>query len=1230
MKRFSVKDFILLGAALLLMTVAMLLQGMFLPSLQQWYVDSKLNEIQEKLWQKERKATLIQQEAVKYAPEKLFTEQEKLFEQSKKSNILLYVYEGGNLILWTDNRIFPVQTDYSQRSFIQHLNNGIYLQKNIRSHGLSFITLVPIKYLYPIENRYIHNKLALCSDPNLNLEVLLAPDEGAKDFFTKNGTYLFSLRPHASLLNITITGVLFTAGFLLLLVFMQRLLLNLLYKRKKNYFLFTLFAFLAFILFLWKGVKVQELLLVWKIFSPSYFAASYFLPSFGDLLLLTGFCGYLLWWLGKFAQRFKFSRWIRRTHIVLSLAVLFLLAGFIAFLCKSLVLDSQVSFDLSNIFSLDGFSFLGILILFFWLFYFYILASRVVKTIQSSFISFRLLTLLFLAGFSLGIGLMLLTGFFEMYALVFGIAGIIIFYYMPSGAYDQKILTRPVVFLLLISLFTSYLLTYYNKIKQDNNMIRLSEKIGMERDAVGEYLFSNIYNSLRNDVYLKNYFSSPIISEKLLSKRIRQLYFSGYFSKFDIDVRSFTTQGFPFKINSDRPLQYYFNLLKETATPVKGNYLFFLQNYSGLPTYISVVPISRNDTLIGTILIQLQQKAFYEESIYPELLLSEDLSTQEKMANYSFAIYNNKILLNQKGNYPYAGITEFQFKQDSATYFSYIENGYYHLIHQESQNLIVIVSRAAHSIIYYISFFSFLLLLFSICLSIVYFFTQVHFNLSKTYLLSLQKEKRWALWNVLSFRNKILFTILAGMTLSMIVIGFVTVYYIEKQYNRDEQDKLLKKTRFVTAEIETRLQDTDPDSENDEEVNSFIRNLSRVHQSDINVFDVNGNLLSTTQELMYENQLLAPKMDPLAYLKFYAQYASQVIQEEKVGTLKYTSSYMPLRNTIGNIIGFVNLPYFSKEQELDDRISSFLVALVNLYLFLFLALLVVGIFMARGLTVPLDIIRNHLRSMSLSGKNTLIAWNNKDEIGKLVQEYNTMIIALQENAARLAESEREVAWKEMAQQVAHEIKNPLTPMKLNIQRLQRAYHEGDPEVDSLFEKVTDMLINQIEGLTRIANEFSSLAKMPVGKAQETDLKKVLDEIAQLYSQSTNIEIRLIVSKDELNVLIDPEQLSRVFNNLVKNAIQAIPEGRKGLIEISAFLDKDIVKVKVRDNGIGVPENIQSNIFTPKFSTKNSGMGLGLAIVKSIIVNSGGTISFKSIQNEGTTFLIELPVIKRNL
>ena len=268
-----------------------------------------------------------------------------------------------------------------------------------------------------------------------------------------------------------------------------------------------------------------------------------------------------------------------------------------------------------------------------------------------------------------------------------------------------------------------------------------------------------------------------------------------------------------------------------------------------------------------------------------------------------------------------------------------------------------------------------------------------------------------------------------------------------------------------------------------------------------------------------------------------------------------------------------------------------------------------------------------LKDVKLNKENKKIEWKGKDEIGMLINEYNKMIEALEDNASMLAKVERDNAWREMAKQVAHEIKNPLTPMKLSLQHLQRSIHHKRGNTEELSLRMCDTLMNQVDNLQQIADEFSNFGSLPQSDNQRILLNDVVERIHDLFRNRQDMDIHLIEPIDDIGVYADKNQLIRVLNNIVKNSIQAIPEDKKGYIELRLWKESNKAIITVKDNGVGISEDQREMIFKPRFTTKSSGSGLGLAIAANMIDSMGGTIRFESEQNLGTTFFIELPLIR---
>jgi nitrogen fixation/metabolism regulation signal transduction histidine kinase len=310
---------------------------------------------------------------------------------------------------------------------------------------------------------------------------------------------------------------------------------------------------------------------------------------------------------------------------------------------------------------------------------------------------------------------------------------------------------------------------------------------------------------------------------------------------------------------------------------------------------------------------------------------------------------------------------------------------------------------------------------------------------------------------------------------------------------------------------------------------------------------------------------------------------------------------------------------------LKQEISYFLVTIINLNAFIFLIAGVVALFITNRVTRSFSLISEKMKEVNLGKTNEEIIWNRDDEIGELVTEYNKMVNKLEDSASILAKSEREGAWREMARQVAHEIKNPLTPMKLSIQFLQRSIDNNSGNVKELTTSVAKTLIEQIDHLSKIAFDFSQFANIGNTKPETFDLKEVLLPLVELYRMNEKADISINGLDTEILLYTDKTQMNRLFTNLFQNALEANTFNQKSKIEINVLKGSGIVQISIKDNGEGIPEEMQAHIFSPNFTTKTSGPGLGLAMCKGIVEKAKGKIWFKTSLGNGATFFVDLPV-----
>jgi nitrogen fixation/metabolism regulation signal transduction histidine kinase len=415
----------------------------------------------------------------------------------------------------------------------------------------------------------------------------------------------------------------------------------------------------------------------------------------------------------------------------------------------------------------------------------------------------------------------------------------------------------------------------------------------------------------------------------------------------------------------------------------------------------------------------------------------------------------------------------------------------------------------------------------------------------------------------------------------------------------------------------------------DAQTRQKIVEIAESHNTDINFFDINGNLLTSSQQYIYDNQILSKKMQPYAYNALRYEHSTQHIQQESIVNYSFISIYVPIKNVNGVTIAYLNLPFINSQNELHQEISNFVVTLINLNALIFIVAGGIALWVTRRITSSFTLIRSKMKAIHFGADNEEIEWKKNDELGELISEYNKMVKKLAESAQALARSEREGAWREMARQVAHEIKNPLTPMKLSIQYLQRAIDNNASNVKDLSKQVAHTLVEQIDQLAKIAGDFSQFANIANVRIQIFNISDVLNGIIHLFG--TDERINILCEKDEEPYFIeaDKAQINRLFTNLIKNAIEAYSGNEKAMIIIRESKNENEVIVSVEDQGHGIPESMRQKIFTPNFTTKSSGTGLGLAICKGIVEKANGRIWFETRENEGTTFYVSLPLVHQH-
>jgi nitrogen fixation/metabolism regulation signal transduction histidine kinase len=337
--------------------------------------------------------------------------------------------------------------------------------------------------------------------------------------------------------------------------------------------------------------------------------------------------------------------------------------------------------------------------------------------------------------------------------------------------------------------------------------------------------------------------------------------------------------------------------------------------------------------------------------------------------------------------------------------------------------------------------------------------------------------------------------------------------------------------------------------------------------------------------------------------------------------LEYLSAYVPLYDSKGHAFGFLNVQHFDQQSLFENQIQQFFIAIINVFMLLLVISIVGAIAVSSWLTSPLRIIQKHFNRVSFGKNNQPIVYDRVDEIGDLLAAYNRKLEDLEAAATLLAQSEREGAWREMAKQVAHEIKNPLTPMKLRIQQLERVFDPTDPEAKQKIQQVARSIVEQIDALAAIANAFSNFAQFPSPQLTAVSLVDIIQHVAEVFESEHTVRFELPQPLNALMVMGDQTQLIRVFNNLFTNSIQAVEFGKEAVISIAYEERDETIIIRIQDNGKGIPNEQIDTIFEPYFTTKSTGTGLGLALVKQIISGHQGTIAIESTSENGTTMML---------
>lgn len=476
----------------------------------------------------------------------------------------------------------------------------------------------------------------------------------------------------------------------------------------------------------------------------------------------------------------------------------------------------------------------------------------------------------------------------------------------------------------------------------------------------------------------------------------------------------------------------------------------------------------------------------------------------------------------------------------------------------------------------------------------------------------------------LSLRTRIFVTMILLVVIASVLIAGVTIYQYREQSNDYHQNRLERKEEQILQSIDYVIKETtyEPSTQN---LGFIFRNeiykIADVQNVNFNIYDLEGELIKSSKPA-FEADSVSNCLDAAVLNNLALSPSKRYIEEKRTAGDNYQASYTYINDPRFKPIGIMNLPYFEDNSFNDMELKEFLLRLGGVYLLMLFAAIIFAYFISKYITRSLQTVADKLHLTDLTRRNERIHIENpSEEIGKLVDSYNNMIDELEASAAKLARSEREQAWREMAKQVAHEIKNPLTPMRLSVQSFERKFDPTDDEAMAKMKEFSKTLVQQIDTMSNIASAFSNFADMPAQQKETLNVINVTKLALDIFHEPY---IHFIADEEEIIAKVDRTQLIRIVTNLVKNAIQAMINVDSPRILVTVVSDVDEVKLQVADNGVGIPDDFKEKIFEPKFTTKTSGMGLGLGMVRNIVENYGGAISFTSQAGKGTVFTVKFP------
>ncbi len=1162
----------------------------------------------------------------------------------KSYGIFLYkLNNSGTLSMnfWSNQLVLPPSETFWMGDIeeLMHLSNGYYLvlkrTLNISTHTIVAYALIPVRSEFFLETEYLPQRFAYSNTADNRVLLTTSVTEFPVKSLSGKTLFYFEKKVSGAVpYNNQLTILFRFGGLLLLLLFTHLVAESLARKKIWKGVLFLGFSLVVIRLLIYLFPELLNLR-QFELFDPSIYGSNIVQRSLGDLLMNSVFFCWIVLFTWYKVQQYKnivarLPSWLRLLAGISSLCLLIYSTFILSSVIRSIVADSKISFDVTNFFSLNRYTVVGFIVLATLSLSYYYFTQLLFRVIFPLFRN-NIWLVYFAIGFSGLIYLSLKSGNPTVLFYIPVLAWLLLYTWMVNrdGVILHRIRINIAGILFWIFVFSvsiaAIMLAENRQVEWEKRKF-YAEKLAEQTDPSSERLMSIAVRYLDNDFLQENFYRfTDSASSRYIRDSIMASNYKGYLNKYETRLYAYDSSGLP--LFNDDPTTY--DALNTIVTlqshPTSTPDLYYYETSFDKYTYITERIVSDSSgNKLGYFFLISNPKKYSSDALFPEFFKQYKRNDPENSPIYSYAVYSQKKLIALSNKYPFATKLNDKDIPRNKEYERRTNGEFDELWYRAGNEKVVVMARKGDTLIESITLFSYIFCSF---LFLVFIVQVLSLLLKAVY--DWEGFKSFFHFNI---RNQVHSTIIFVSIFSFIIIGIATITFFKNRHNRNNSDKLSRTMKIMVNEMEKRIDSDHPfgivaqlhDTVSSYSLQDLVKEVSGIHGVDVTVYDLNGDLQVSSEANVYDKGVLSTKINPVAFYRLSRLNQIEHVQEERIADLSYLSIYAPVRDKEGRVYAYLSIPYFTSQPELDQEISNFIVTVINLNAFILLIAGLIALFITNRITRSFSIISDKMKEVNLGRMNEEIVWNRNDEIGDLVKEYNKMVAKLEESAEALAKTEREGAWREMARQVAHEIKNPLTPMKLSIQYLQKSISSNHPNVKELSSNVANTLVEQIDHLSKIAADFSQFANISNTNMEEFDLHEVLRSLHELYRADENIEFVWRPVRRKIMVNADKTQMNRLFTNLFANAVEAC-EDRDCRIEVSEELHDGMVRINIKDNGEGIPQEMQSRIFIPNFTTKSSGTGLGLAMCKGIVEQVKGKIWFDTQKGSGTVFHVEIPL-----